>query len=666
MKKIITILISLIIFTTNLYAVSKEDVDYEIEDYIVDASMDISGNLKVKEVLAIDGTYNGYIRDLVYQNSNIEEFTGSYEDLKGSSIYNGTNIEIIKVGKINWKGNLNYDIFNKQIEEFSECNNKKNCYEKSTIKDGISLKMYNETEDDTTYFYIEYIIGNVVVMHNDISELYYNFIGENFDDDINKYQLKVSLPATTKELKSWAHGPIQGSIYLMGNYSGKDYLINETTDGLLKLKNDKEILEIKKEEEITYYGVYLTVEDLNRNTPVDMRLLFPNELIMVNHPYLKKSNIDALDEILEIENSRIEEYNKQRKVAKRKVLITYIVTGVYLLGLLLFGLYIYIKHDKERKYNFNNEYNREFINDYDVTVIEYLFDKKITEKAFSTSILNMIYKKNISFKKINNKDYELTRVNTDGLTEPELLVMDIIINDAGDGTKTTLSKIKKYAKKVEDTTSPFLNKYNTWKDKVTKISENENFYENKTTIKVLGILYSILSLIIFIFHIVYEIFGILTILLIVLGIIFLIYVICFTKKTSKGVEHYTKWNAFKKFLLDFGRFDEKELPEIALWERYLVYANIFGIADKVGKTMKIKFNEMNTNYNYGDRDIIFDYIMWSHLNNTINRTINTSITTAHTSVAQAAQSTYSSGSGFGGGFSSGGGFGGGGGGGRGF
>ena len=148
-------------------------------------------------------------------------------------------------------------------------------------------------------------------------------------------------------------------------------------------------------------------------------------------------------------------------------------------------------------------------------------------------------------------------------------------------------------------------------------------------------------------------------------IIFLLYIILFTKKTERGIEHYTKWKAFKKFLLDFGRFDEKELPEIALWERYLVYASIFGIADKVQKTMKVKFNELGYNTS-GDRDIFFDYMLWAHLNSQINNTVHSSISTAQMSVAEVASTKYSSGGGFGGGFSGGGGFGGGGGGGRGF
>ena len=53
MKKVICFIISLFIFSINLYAVSN--VNYKIDDYIVDSRIDISGNmvvlLKLKEVL---------------------------------------------------------------------------------------------------------------------------------------------------------------------------------------------------------------------------------------------------------------------------------------------------------------------------------------------------------------------------------------------------------------------------------------------------------------------------------------------------------------------------------------------------------------------------------------------------------------------------------------
>lgn len=48
----------------------------------------------------------------------------------------------------------------------------------------------------------------------------------------------------------------------------------------------------------------------------------------------------------------------------------------------------------------------------------------------------------------------------------------------------------------------------------------------------------------------------------------------------------------KKFLLDFSILDEKEVIEVHLWENYLVYAQLFGIADKVDNS----FYKLYPNY----------------------------------------------------------------------
>lgn len=639
MKKVICFIISLFIFSINLYAVSN--VNYKIDDYIVDSRIDISGNMVVREVIKVKGSFNGYIRDLKYKNSNNKVFDKSIDSFYGSSIYDASNIEVRKVGTINYDKELDFNVFDQNVNEFTmndSCTVNKGCYEKSDITDGVSLKMYNETNNSSTYFYIEYLLGNVVVMHEDIAEVYFNFVGDMFDDDINKYKLRVVLPDKTKELvRVWAHGPLNGNVSPI------------------------------KDENGYYYGGYLEINDLYSNTPVDMRLTFDKNLILVDHPYLKKSEVLALDKILEVENLRADKANKEREKAKFFMYGSYALGSVYLVLLVLLFVYIYIKYDKELKTNFDMEYNREFINDYDVTNIEYLFDKKITEKAFSTSILNLIYKKNIKIEQIDKKDYKLIKVNTDNVSESEEYLMKMIFDNIGNKEYVLLSQIKKYAKEVHGTTSEFLTSFTTWQNKVTSESIKNNFYESNTKIKVLGVLFSLVGYLVFYVMGRFNGFNLFSIIIFICALVFMIYVLIFNKRTKRGAEDYQKWKAFKRFLEDFGRFDEKELPEIVLWERYLVYANIFGIADKVGKTMKIKFNEINTNNQYSNGDLLFDYMMWNNLNHSINNTVRSSVSTARTMVNEAiAKSSSSSGGGFGGGFSSGGGFGGGGGGGRGF
>ena len=115
---------------------------------------------------------------------------------------------------------------------------------------------------------------------------------------------------------------------------------------------------------------------------------------------------------------------------------------------------------------------------------------------------------------------------------------------------------------------------------------------------------------------------------------------------------------------DFGTMDKKDLPEIVLWEKYLVYAVSLGCADKLSKTMQLRINEFN------DTDLIdIHYSMRTMRDMMVfNRIMSSTVTTAVNNAYSAqsiANSSNSSGGGFGGGFSGGGGsFGGGSGGGR--
>lgn len=105
-----------------------------------------------------------------------------------------------------------------------------------------------------------------------------------------------------------------------------------------------------------------------------------------------------------------------------------------------------------------------------------------------------------------------------------------------------------------------------------------------------------------------------------------------------------KLKGLKNFLEEFSRIDDREAIEVNLWEYYLIYAQILGIANKVAKQFKKLYPEIieNNQYGYSYDDFIF-----------INTFSYGSINSAESSRSRA--ESYSSG---GGGFSSGGGGGG--------
>ena len=120
-------------------------------------------------------------------------------------------------------------------------------------------------------------------------------------------------------------------------------------------------------------------------------------------------------------------------------------------------------------------------------------------------------------------------------------------------------------------------------------------------------------------------------------------------------EDSIKLYGLKKFLEEFSSINTKEVMEVKLWDEYLMFAYLFGIADKVAKQFKDMYPEIIEQM----QEQNFDYDTLIFVNHISMRSVSAA------SSARAAAESYSSG---GGGFSSGGGgggsFGGGGGGSR--
>lgn len=109
-------------------------------------------------------------------------------------------------------------------------------------------------------------------------------------------------------------------------------------------------------------------------------------------------------------------------------------------------------------------------------------------------------------------------------------------------------------------------------------------------------------------------------------------------------EESVKLYGLKKFLDEFSKIDTREVLEVHIWDEYLMFAYIFGIADKVAKQLKNLYPEVLTNQ---DNYVDFDTLMY--INYISTRSVNAATT------ARSRAESYSSG---GGGFSSGGGGGG--------
>lgn len=687
MKKIKTITY-LFLFTCVLFLAGfqtfKASETPVIDHFYSDITVLENGDLNVKELIILNGEYNGFERIINYRNEYAPSFDGTESSFEGSDIYNGDKIELSRIAEVEIPNDYDFSLINQPGKFFqkvsSASNGDKRKYIVTTKSNGEAYRMYNENNGGALGFYLEYTVKNVAIRHTDIAEVGWNLMGNELSNRIHNYEAHIHIPNNQTELRAWAHGPLNGNIKL-----------------------------IDKTE------IQLTVSDIFPNTAFDTRFVFDLTAIPNSN---KTTNVTALPMILNVETKKAEEANRLReefidgqfqivKMALDKVestkrpsdlneaqeqlniLASYTTEGeypalkqrydeikeivdarmktlntvfggiaiIYVIAMIIYVYRIYLKYDKELKVP-HIEYFRDIPNNYGPACVDYLFKRKIDNNSFSATLLNLISDKVIRYEKIDKKNYKIIyHDNVRPLLEEEEKLITWVFEEKTDGKETTLEAFKKKAKSY----SSFISDFELFKKTALQHAKSLNFYETQT-LKGIPILTSVVGFVLGFLCIYMEV-GLFSIIFFLVGIASLIYFVSIQKKTKFGREEYEKWSALKRFLQDFGKFDTKDLPDMILWEKFLVYAYVFGCAKELEKTMKIKMNEMGATpvagYYYDPS--FTDMLIFSHV---MNRTLNSSITSAYNARSAASSGNYSSGGGFGGGFSAGGGsFGGGGGGG---
>ncbi len=594
------------------------------------------GSVKVEEVAELSGEYNGRWREIAFKNLTAREFSGSTEDFKGSSIYNASAITDIQVGEVPLHITKNsFDQCEKKYQRvYSGSSGQYGVYEESDTNNSVSLKIYNPSSRNKS-FYLSYVLHDVVVVHNDVAEIAWNILGDSYQENISDLKVWVHLPKKDPTLRVWLKGS------------------EKTLNGEIRKKKDQ--------------TAYIYYDFLGAYNPISVRMMFDKS---ITPRATKYSGINGKEKILAVEKEAAEEANRVREQIKRQNFIIISISVFWYFLTIAAIVYFVISKKKNKKTTFEQDYYRDFPGDYGPEILEYLLKKNVTELGMSASILNIIEKK--VFKVEENtekeKDYHLILVDKEmkNLTEQEKLLCDLFINQIGDGTKVSMSEVRKYGKSRING-QKLLEQYDIWRKNAISEGQKKEFFTGTHPSQIFCLFLGVCSFIILFLNIAYETNFVLGYFSIFIGFLVGIYPLSYSFKSEKGALEYAQWMAFKKFIQDFGLLDEKELPEIKLWGKYLVYATVLGCAKEVEKAMKTRFDQLtaenNGTYLYGGyyyHDL--DWYITAGIYHSIHSSVTNSISSSRASIAS---SSSSSSGGFGGGSSFGGGsFGGGGGGGR--
>lgn len=544
----------------------------------------------------------------------------------------------------------------------------------------IKIEAYHRTRNASRTFIVKYTVHNIVILHKDTAEFYYKiYDGVNDIGPIGVVQASITFPseAVGDGVRIWAHSGVRG-----------ETAIDSSTM-------------------VSFYS-----EDVPTNYHTELRLLLPTELFPKSENKTSKS---AFESILEEEQkfsndtsysgyfpeTDFEIIAEALDIDKDYVSFGVLGISIILPGALLLGLKKLSKKNTgkstlvvKRHYqpSLAPEFYRELPSDITPAEMALLmrFVGKLqgsTANGYSATMLDLSLKGYLTFTQEKKKIIIGLPENVDieKLQGHEKILYNIIYDSVwynGDRDTRTV-RVTDMSKYIRNNAEEMQKKLREFDNEVEYGLTGRDFYvyenhskiyrnffadmEEKSIFK-MNLLLILISAGLLLASLFTEIIWLAIGGLVIITIIFGLYRSRKDKKylSQKAEDEGALWDAFVNFLEEFTMFKDRELPELVIWEKYLVYATAAGVSKKVLKKLPLAYPEINsTDLN----QTAFLYLM---LNSGNNRLFDSkggdlfgALNVFENSTKAAANydnSSGSGGSGFGGSSSFGGGFGGGGGG----
>ncbi len=474
------------------------------------------------------------------------------------------------------------------------------------IKDNEYLiELYQSSYDETRIFTISYTVKNAVKIYEDVADFVWDLTGENEAAMIRDLTARVTVPTGSEpeEFRIWSHGPLNGT-----------FLKEDETTAAFDISSvgASEIVDIRVcVPTYLFSGGYYVAEEKK------------NDILAYEEGLAEKANAEReeLERLREEERLRREEWEKDHPV---QAALQDFFTEDYHLGFVVAGIFagfigIFIAAAQAKKRDAkiirtqytaeqNPPYYRELPDNTPPAVLNTLlswfpkFEKSKEGNAFSATMLDLFLEGYMDMKR--NADGE-TEIKVYPERTPvrnyENTLISLIIAAASGNASVTLKDIQSYIRKNQSEVAGIIRQFNM----EVKAEGMESPYLEEMEIKAngsksLGRLFTLIGAVFTIYSILafyYDGAGWASIMIAIFTFLpfFCIAAICEghdrTEKvlSQSGTDKASLWWAFGKFLDDFSTFEEKELPEVKMWGKYLVYATALGKSKKLIKELALYY-----------------------------------------------------------------------------
>ena len=579
------------IFLFFLISIVSFAASFRIEKLDIEANLQKDGSMVVSEAVTYD----------------IDEINGVYFDIDAKGF---GELEYIQVFEDDSTGGF------KEVDSSN--------YEVSVSDELYRIKLYSKNYNNRRTFKFVYKLPEAITVYDDVAQFNRKMVGKEWQQGINYITAKVIIPVSASYDNSnilvFGHGPLTGEVdkegntvvYRLNNYYPGDFL---------------EAHILMEPEIFSEYNKSKIVHKDMKQKLLDMEAKFADE-----------ANAER--------DKAIRQQEMINKVFEKPGLIFGVLSSIW--GALMYYIHVIFKRKNKVK-NSVGKYLRELPDNSSPALVGGFMTNSINDNEILATIVDLVRRKVLTLENSDKNSIIILTGSTENLSAQEKAIVDIYINDFGDGKSLDLKSFG-FFQKVPMSVA---RKFEKWRAMVESEMNRKNLtYQG---LGCLGVIFFAFFPMIFTFA--GLVIGMITgnkmfLLIVAMGIILFVSGARAKYPRKELAEAKDKWQAFKNFLSDYSQLEEAKITSVHLWEQYFVYAVALGVSEKVVKAYKKALDMGVITDVQGVNSLAYSPIFnpmfsrsFSNLNGMVSRT-NSGASSA------IASSRRSSSSGGGGGFSS--------------
>ena len=579
------------IFLFFLISIVSFAASFRIEKLDIEANLQKDGSMVVSEAVTYD----------------IDEINGVYFDIDAKGF---GELEYIQVFEDDSTGGF------KEVDASN--------YEVSVSDELYRIKLYSKNYNNRRTFKFVYKLSEAITVYDDVAQFNRKMVGKEWQQGINYITAKVIIPVSASYDNSnilvFGHGPLTGEVDKEGNTV------------IYKLNN-------------YYPGDFLEAHIL-----MEPEIFSEYNKSKIVHKDMKQKLLDMEAKLADEANAERDKAIRQQeminKVFEKPGLIFGVLSSIW--GALMYYIHVIFKRKNKVK-NSVGKYLRELPDNSSPALVGGFMTNSINDNEILATIVDLVRRKVLTLENSDKNSIIILTGSTENLSAQEKAIVDIYINDFGDGKSLDLKSFG-FFQKVPMSVA---RKFEKWRAMVQSEMDRKNLtYQG---LGCLGVIFFAFFPMIFTFA--GLVIGMITgnkmfLLIVVMGIILFVSGAKARYPRKELAEAKDKWQAFKNFLSDYSQLEEAKITSVHLWEQYFVYAVALGVSEKVVKAYKKALDMGVINDVQGVNSLAYSPIFnpmfsrsFSNLNGMVSRT-NSGASSA------IASSRRSSSSGGGGGFSS--------------